>query len=281
MPELPEVETIRRELEKEIIGKKIKSVEILGARSIRRHDNPKELVAQLQEKKITQIRRIGKYLLFDLVGNDILVVHLGMSGQLLRAKGTKEPIPEHTHVIITLSQGGQLRFIDPRTFGEMFVTRPAEGNARMIPAELLHLGFDPLANQISWMQFAAMLSQRNTQLKPLLMDQEFVAGIGNIYSDEILFAAGLRYDRKCNTLSSQEARRLHRSMIELLNEAVQLRGSSLADEAYKDIYGESGDFQGQHRGYDREGLPCPRCKRNIKRVKVSGRSTFFCEHCQL
>jgi formamidopyrimidine-DNA glycosylase len=280
LPELPEVETIRRELEKEITGKKIKLVEILGTRSVRRHGNPDRLVTQLQGKRITQIRRVGKYLLFDLDGDDILVVHLGMSGQLLRTKGTKEPVAEHTHVIITLSQSGQLRFIDPRTFGEMFIARPAEG-PRKVPAELMHLGFDPLANQISWMQFAGMLSQRSTQLKACLTDQEFVAGIGNIYSDEILFAAGLRYDRLCNTLSSQEARRLHRFMIELLNEAVQLRGSSLADDAYKDIYGESGEFQGQHRVYNREGLPCPRCKRKIKRVKASGRSTFFCEHCQL
>jgi formamidopyrimidine-DNA glycosylase len=280
LPELPEVETIRRELDKEIIGRKIKSVEILGSRSVRRHESPSEPVARLQGKKITQVRRLGKYLLFDLDTKDILVIHLGMSGQLLRAKGTKEPVAEHTHIIITLSQGGQLRFVDPRTFGEMFVSEPAE-NARRIPTQLAHLGFDPLSDQIGWTRFAAMLSSRKTQLKALLMDQEFVAGIGNIYSDEILFASGLRYDRLSNSLSPQEARRLHRSMIELLNDAIQMHGSSLADDAYKDIYGESGEFQGQHRVYNREGLPCPRCKRKIMRTKLAGRSTFYCAHCQL
>jgi formamidopyrimidine-DNA glycosylase len=113
------------------------------------------------------------------------------------------------------------------------------------------------------------------------MDQRFVAGIGNIYSDEILFAAGLRYDRPSDSLSAQEVRRLYRGMVETLSEAIKHRGSSLADEQYRDLFGEVGDYQGQHQVYDREGLACRRCRHDIVRLKVSGRSSFMCEVCQV
>jgi formamidopyrimidine-DNA glycosylase len=227
---------------------------------------------------MTSIRRAGKYLLVGLDDDDILVIHLGMSGQLLRAKGPKDPLDKHTHVIITFTQGGQLRFVDPRTFGEMFVT--AIGELETVP-ELSHLGFDPLEEVMSWARFGQLLADRHTPLKTLLMDQKFVAGIGNIYSDEILFAAGLRYDRGSDSLSAQEIRRLYRAMVETLSEAVKYRGSSLADEQYRDLFGEVGDYQGQHQVYDREGQPCRRCRNVIVRVKTGGRSTFFCEHCQV
>ena len=188
----------------------------------------------------------------------MLVVHLGMSGQLLRAKGPKDPLDKHTHVIITFTQGGQLRFVDPRTFGEMFVTTTDELTAQV--PELAHLGFDPLEDVMSWSRFGQLLAERPTALKTLLMDQKFVAGIGNIYSDEILFAAGLRYDRQSDSLSAQEIRRLYRAMVETLTEAVKHRGSSLADEQYRDLYGAIGDYQGQHQVYDREGQACRRCR---------------------
>ena len=279
MPELPEVETIRRDLEKEVVGRRIKQVEVKGKRSIRRHKSGPEFRKHLEGKKVASIRRAGKYLLVGLEGDEVLVVHLGMSGQLLRAKSTKEPIDRHTHVIITFTQGGQLRFVDPRTFGEMFVTSAGELDAQV--PELAHLGFDPLDDVMSWTRFAQMLADKHTGLKTLLMDQKFVAGIGNIYSDEILFAAGLRYDRFSDSLSSQEIRRLYRSMVETLSEAIKYRGSSLADEQYRDLYGEVGDYQGQHQVYDREGKACRRCRNAIVRVKLNGRSTFLCDHCQI
>jgi formamidopyrimidine-DNA glycosylase len=279
MPELPEVETIRRDLEKEVVGRRIKQVEVKGKRSIRRQRSAPEFRKHLEGQKLTSIRRAGKYLLFGVGDDDVLVVHLGMSGQLLRAKGLKEPLVRHTHVIITFTQGGQLRFVDPRTFGEMFVTSAAELDAQV--PELANLGFDPLEEMMSWTRFGQLLAQRRVGLKTLLMDQKFVAGIGNIYSDEILFAAGLRYDRYSDSLSSQEIRRLYRAMVETLAEAVKYRGSSLADEQYRDLFGEIGDYQGQHQVYDREGKACRRCRNAIVRVKLNGRSVFLCERCQI
>ena len=134
---------------------------------------------------------------------------------------------------------------------------------------------------MSWARFGQLLADRHTQLKTLLMDQKFVAGIGNMYSDEILFAAGLRYDRGSDSLSAQEIRRLYRAMVETLADAIKHRGSSLADEQYRDLFGEVGDFQGSHQVYDREGQACRRCRNVIVRVKTGGRSTFFCDHCQV
>lgn len=278
VPELPEVETIRRDLEKEVVGRRVKAVEVLGQRSVRRHGD-EEFQSKVVGRKITAIRRKGKYLVFDLDSDCALVVHLGMSGQLQWVKQTKDPMDRHTHVVITCAPAGQLRFVDPRTFGEIFVA--SKDNLGESIADLAHLGFDPLEDVMSWNQFGRLLADRKVAIKTLLMDQRFVAGVGNIYSDEILFAAGLRYDRSSDSLGSQEVRRLYRSMVEILTEAVKHRGSSLADEQYRDLYGEVGDYQGQHEVYDREGQPCRRCRHPIVRVKVGGRSTFFCEHCQV
>lgn len=184
MPELPEVEVVRRDLDREVVGRRIKAVEVDAMRSIRRHRQRKQFTSRLEGKKITGVTRRGKYLLVMLEGGDVLVIHLGMSGQLLRAKSAREAKPKHTHVVITFQQGGQLRFVDPRTFGEMFVT---EGdNVDKEVEELAHLGIDPLDMAMSWDHFGALLYQHNAKLKNLLMDQKFLAGIGNIYSDEIL-----------------------------------------------------------------------------------------------
>ncbi len=279
MPELPEVETIRRDLDKEVDGKRIKSVDATGVRSIRRHKTKKNFISKLEGRKITAVQRKGKYLLVKLDDGNLLVIHLGMSGQLLRAKSAREPMPKHTHVVITFTQGGQLRYVDPRTFGEMFVTAPDE-LAHEVP-ELAHLGFDPLEDVMSWTQFGDQLHQKKTKLKALLMDQRFIAGIGNIYSDEILFAAGLRHDRSSESLTAQEIRRLYRAMVETLQDAIKHRGSSLADEQYRDLFGEVGDFQSLHKVYDREGEPCRRCRSEIVRIKLAGRSSFMCPQCQV
>jgi formamidopyrimidine-DNA glycosylase len=258
----------------------VRQVEVTGMRSIRRHPNKKHFIGKLEGRKITAVQRRGKYLLLRLEGGDILVVHLGMSGQLLRAKGgPKDVAPKHTHVVFTFTQGGQLRFVDPRTFGEMFVTTPDELEEQV--PELAHLGFDPVDDVMSWTRFGEMLMARKTKLKALLMDQKFVAGIGNIYSDEILWTAGLRYDRSSDKLTSQEVRRLYRAIVETLQDAIKHRGSSLADEQYRDLYGETGDYQSQHKVYDREGQACRRCRSTIVRVKVNGRSSFLCPQCQV
>jgi formamidopyrimidine-DNA glycosylase len=279
MPELPEVEVVRRDLEREVVGKRIKAVDADGMRSIRRHHNRKQFASRLVGRKITGVERRGKYLLCRLDGGDVLVIHLGMSGQLLRAKTARENTGKHTHVTITFTQGGQLRFVDPRTFGEMFVTELDDVEKQV--NELAHLGLDPLDTVMSWDMFGRIVADRHAKLKPLLMDQKFLAGIGNIYSDEILFGAGLRWDRMSDSLSSQEIRRLYRAMIETLQDAVKYRGSSLADEQYVDLFGKPGEYQTHHKVYAREGEACRRCRHVIVRERVGGRSTFFCGACQV
>jgi len=279
MPELPEVEVMRRDLEKEIVGKKIKTVEVTGTRSVRRHKNKKEFAALLEGHKIVSVQRRGKYLVIRLDGPEAWIVHLGMSGQLLRAKSAREKAPKHTHVVVTFTQGGLLRFVDPRTFGEMFVAQYDDLEEQV--DELAHLGLDPLETAMSWDLFGRLLAERHARLKPLLMDQKFIAGIGNVYSDEILFNAGLRWDRMSDSLSQQEIRRLYRAIAETLQEAVKYRGSSLADEQYVDLFGKPGDFQHYHQVYDREGQACQRCRRPVHRARYSNRSTFYCEACQV
>jgi len=279
MPELPEVEVIRRDLEREVVGKRVKSVEADGMRSIRRHHSRKQFAGHLEGKKMTGVERRGKYILVKLEGGEVLVIHLGMSGQLIRAKGTRDQMAKHTHVVITFTQGGQLRFIDPRTFGEMFVTDMDVVEKEV--SELAHLGMDPLDAPMSWDQFGRLVASKHQKLKPLLMDQKFLAGIGNIYSDEILWGAGLRWDRQSDSLSPEEIRRLYRAMMEILQEAVKYRGSSLADEQYVDLYGKPGEFQQHHKVYAREGEACRRCRRPLVRQRVGGRSTYFCEACQV
>ena len=278
MPELPEVETLRRDLEKEVVGRRIKAVQVNGTRAVRRVTK-KQFITRVEGHRITAVNRKGKYLLVRLDAGEILVVHLGMSGQLLRAKSARAPKEKHTHAVFTFSQGGELRFVDPRTFGELFVTTTDELMVEV--PELAHLGFDPLEDVMSWVDFGDLLRKKTTRLKTLLMDQKFVAGIGNIYSDEILFGAGLRWDRTTDSLTSQEVRRLYRAMIETLQDAVKHRGSSLADEQYRDLFGEVGEFQSQHKVYDREGEACRRCRSTIVRVKVNGRSSFLCQQCQV
>lgn len=279
MPELPEVETIRRGLEREVVGKRIKSVEVTGARSVRRHKNKKEFIGRLEGTKVKSARRRGKYLLLTLDSGDVLVIHLRMSGQLLRAQ-PKDPMPKHTHVVFTFTQGGQLRFVDPRTFGELFLSTP-DGLTHDVP-ELADLGFDPVDTPVVVNEFARrVLGRRDTKLKPLLIDQSFIAGIGNIYSDEILWEAGLRWDRTPGSLSNMEIRRLFRSIVEILHEAVKHRGSTLSDQQYVDVLGRPGEYQQLHNVYDRAGQPCNRCRSTIVKERFQSRSTFFCPSCQI
>ncbi|MEX0833300.1 MAG: bifunctional DNA-formamidopyrimidine glycosylase/DNA-(apurinic or apyrimidinic site) lyase [Actinomycetota bacterium] len=278
--ELPEVEVVKRDLERDVVGRRIKDVEVRPSRNakraIRRHKLRKEFASRLEGHKITRVDRRGKYVLFYLDSDDVLVVHFGMSGQLLR--GTKRmPAQTHTHVVITFQQGGDMRFIDPRTFGEMFVSEADElGKVK----ELAHLAIDPLENSFTWPAFGELMANKAQKLKTMLMDQKFLSGLGNIYSDEILFAAGLRYDRKSDTLSSQEVRRLYRAIQEIVQDAIRYRGTSLADEAYVDLFGKPGEFQDELKVYGRAGLPCRRCRTPIQVVKLSGRSSYFCPQCQ-
>jgi formamidopyrimidine-DNA glycosylase len=272
VPELPEVETLRRDLEPLLVGRTIAAVAVTGARSVRRHCAPADFVRRLEGREVTVVARRGKYLLTSLDTGDVLVVHLGMSGQVLLAPDPDAPRPPHTHVTLTTEAGTQLRFVDPRTFGEVFVT------SADVP-ELHNLGVDALDLAVR-QPFAALLASRRTMLKPLLMNQRVLAGLGNIYSDEILFAARLRFDRRSDSLSAHEVRRLHGALHDILADAIEHRGSSLADQQYRDLFGVVGRYQGRHQVYDREGKPCPRCRAPIVRIKYGGRSHFSCSHCQ-
>jgi formamidopyrimidine-DNA glycosylase len=278
--ELPEVEVVRRDLEKEVVGRRIRDVDVRPQRNamriIRRHARRKEFADLLAGRKITKVDRKGKYLLLFLDQGEVLVVHFGMSGQFLR--GTKrQGLPPHTHVVIEFQQGGDLRYIDPRTFGEMFVTSVDDlGKV----GELDHIAIDPLEDTFTWQEFSGELSKRAAKLKALLMDQKFVSGLGNIYSDEVLFAAGLRYDRMSDTLSSQEVRRLYRAMREVVQDAIRFRGTTLSDEAYVDVFGKPGEFQGELKVYGRLGMACRRCRTPISSIKLNGRTSYYCPQCQ-
>ncbi len=279
MPELPEVETIRRGLEREVVGKRIKSVEVTGLRSVRRHKTKKDFSSRLEGAKVKSAKRRGKYLVLPLDTGEVLVAHLRMSGQLRRAQ-PKDPLEKHTHVVITFTQGGQLRFVDPRTFGEMFVTTP-DALTSEIP-ELAELGFDPVDEPLSVTEFARrLLGRPDMKLKALLVEQSFMAGVGNIYSDEILWAAGLRWDRTPRELSNMEIRRLFRAIVEVLHDAVKHRGSTLSDQQYVDLAGRPGEYQTLHEVYDRAGQACRRCRATLTKAKFAGRSTFFCPSCQV
>jgi formamidopyrimidine-DNA glycosylase len=278
--ELPEVEVMRRDLEKDVVGRRIKAVEVKGSRNamrvIRRHPKRKDFTSRLEGRKLAKVERRGKYILLHLDSSDVLVTHFGMSGQFQRGNG-RVVIEPHTHVVITFQQGGDLRFIDPRTFGEMFVTDADElGKVK----ELQHIAIDPLDQVFTWPTFQYLLAQRATKMKQLLMDQKFISGLGNIYSDEVLFAAGLRYDRVSDTLSSQEVRRLYRAIQETLQDAIKLRGTTLDDEAYVDLFGKPGEYGSELKVYGREGQPCRRCRTPIETVKISQRTSYFCPQCQ-
>ncbi len=278
--ELPEVEVMRRDLEKDVVGRRVKSAEVRPSKNamrvIRRHGKRKEFTSRLEGHKISKVERHGKYILMELDDGDVLVTHFGMSGQFVRGN-KRMPVAPHTHVVMTFTQGGDLRFIDPRTFGELFITTQDElGKVK----ELNHIAIDPLDQVFTWPTFQMKLAEKAAKMKSLLMDQKFISGLGNIYSDEVLFAAGLRYDRMSDTLSSQEVRRLYRAIEETLQDAIRYRGTTLEDEAYVDLNGEPGAFQTELKVYGRAGQPCRRCRTPIESVKIAGRNAYYCPQCQ-
>ena len=277
MPELPEVEIVRRDLEKEIVGRKIKDVTVKLPRVVRRHRTRGEFIEPLIGAKVTKVDRRGKYLIISLEPENALVMHLGMSGRVEKATGRKA-VEKHTHVIIKFTTGGEIRFIDMRQFGEMFVSHPDELEG---VKELSHLAIDPLADPFTWQVFSDITSGRQMKLKSLLMDQKFISGIGNIYSDEILWAAGLRRDRTSDSLTSQEMRRLYRAVQEVLQDGIRHGGVTLDDMTYRNLYGKPGEFQEHLKVYGREGQPCRRCRSSVVRSRWGNRSSYSCEQCQV
>ena len=277
MPELPEVETVRRGLASRVAGRTVDSVWVGRERVVRRTSR-EELIAGLTGVKIEGADRRGKYLLLPLDSGEQVMIHLRMSGQVLLVDG-EEPIADHTHVVATFTGGDQLRFIDPRTFGEVVVFDP-ERVGEVLPA-LVRLGPDPIAEDFPRAVLREIVMGTSRALKPLLLDQHRIAGIGNIYADEILHAARLRPDRAADSLDSRAVTRLHRSILDILTRAVEAGGSTLPDTQYVDLLGEGGWFQFEHRVYGRTGERCTTCGRGwIRRITSGGRSTHFCPVCQ-
>jgi len=268
MPELPEVETVRRSL-RPIIGRRIEAALVTEPRLRRRTAD--DFACRLAGKTIEDIERRGKYLLFHLSGGECLLAHLGMTGALLlQPQGT--PPQRHDHVCLRLSGGAQLTYNDPRRFG---LLRVGEHDRF---AELENIGPDPLSDSFTVAQLAELARGRRRPVKNLLMDQRALGGIGNIYANEILFRAGVRPNRQSRRLTRRELSALLRATRAVLRSAIRLGGSSISD--YRDGRGKAGYFQLRLAVYDRCGQPCPRCGAAIRRTVHAGRSSFYCRCCQ-
>ena len=281
MPELPEVETVRRGLQQNFVGRKITKVEVGRERTVRRTSR-EALIDGLTGVKVLSATRRGKYLICALDSGQKLMVHLRMSGRLIIAKpGASRP--PHTHVVLHLAKTdsveSELWFVDPRTFGEVVVFDPDKVKTQM--PDLMNLGVDPLTDEFSPQILQGLFKNRRGNLKALLLNQHFVAGIGNIYADEILHLAKLRPDRLPGRLTTATLTRLHAAIVEVLNKAVMAGGSTLKDTQYVDLDGQTGSFQDEHRVYGRAGLQCLTCRKGrILMTVVAGRTTCYCSACQ-
>ena len=272
--ELPEVETVRRDLERDIIGRKVKSVDAASMKCLGRYPSRKAFAAQLEGAKITEVRRVGLNLVIELNTESALVLSLGSSGSP-RRNANKNPKLAGTEVVISFTQYGQLRFVDTEGTGELFVVA-AEDLKAALPDVADH-GLDPVATPVSWTDMGRRLLQREAKLKTVLTDYTFVVGVGNIYADEILFEAGLRYDRMCTSLSTQEIRRLHRSLVGTMHEAMKYRGTSVPSRPFVDPFGKSGGYADHLKVWGRQGELSERSRLPIKRAKFRGVWTYYCD----
>jgi formamidopyrimidine-DNA glycosylase len=279
MPELPEIETFRRGLERETVGRRVKSVEVPVAKTVHRNGSRKAFQGRVEGAKIKSVDRRGSLLVFTLDTGDLMVVDIGATGGLLRA-APKDDTPRDTVVVITFTQGGQLRITDPEQATEAFVVTSELLKEEM--PELTTLGLDPVASPVSWTSFAqSLVNRRNEKLKPLLLDQTFVVGLGGLYADEILHDAGLRPDREVSTVSTMEIRRLYRSLVEILHEATKHHGTSTAEHPFTDLHGKEGAFQEELQVWGRDGEPCRRCRQTVTKQRSGGRVTYWCPSCQV
>ena len=277
MPELPEVETVARGLQRELAGRKILSITLGKTDFI---DDPGTVEKELPGRTILAVKRHGKFLLLRLSAGEeagkteaetALLVHLGMTGSLM-PRAVSEPQVKHTHVVMLLDDGRELRYTDPRRFGRM-----AYLAGEVLRGELQRFGADPL--EASMMEFAQRIRGRRARIKALLLDQKVLRGVGNIYADESLWKAKIHPAQLGARLKAKQVEKLYRALQEILRKAIVLRGSSISD--FVDAEGLPGDYQRHHRVYDREGKACARCKTPIRRVIVAGRSSYFCPNCQV
>jgi len=270
VPELPEVETIRRSLDPLVVGRRVVGVDVRCG-SLRRAVGP-AFVAALTGRTLTGTRRRAKYLLFDLDDGRSWIVHLGMSGRLLRSDGLAE-LRTHDHVVVRLDDGAHLVFNDPRRFG--LVAVEDAGTSVLLKG----IGPEPLDTKAFDATYFRGLRRRTSRtVKDTLMDQRVVAGLGNIYVNEILFVAGVRPRRRLTRVRDVECERIVAATREILDEAIEHRGSSISD--FLDGIGQRGAYQWRRRVYDRAGEPCIRCESPIKAIVVGQRSSFYCPRCQ-
>jgi formamidopyrimidine-DNA glycosylase len=265
MPELPEVETIARDLAPKIAGRTISGVDVRWRRSV---DQRGHAARSLVGDTIARVRRLGKYVTFDLASGRTATIHLRMTGRLIA--DPPAPLP-HTRIILRFEGGGSLVLSDARKFGRL---RIIEGDAR----EALGIGVDPFDPALTPKRFAELLHKRRAAIKVFLLDQRHVAGIGNIYASEALFDARIRPTRRAGSLKPEQVAALLRSLRKVMRKAIYHRGSSVDD--YVDAAGKQGEFQKKLAVYGRGGLPCRRCQATVRRVVLAQRGTFFCPVCQ-
>ncbi|HKW70363.1 MAG TPA: bifunctional DNA-formamidopyrimidine glycosylase/DNA-(apurinic or apyrimidinic site) lyase [Candidatus Dormibacteraeota bacterium] len=273
MPELPEVETIVADLRPHLIGRTITRCE-LAFPTIVRHPEPEQFVDGVFGQRIESVTRRGKYIQIGLSDDVVLVVHLGMTGQL-RLVDPVLPLQRHTHAVFFLDDCRELRYRDPRRFGRLLLgTEQALISSKKMP----RLGPEPIDAAFAADELYRRLRKRRAPLKAVLLDQAAIAGVGNIYADESLHRARLRPDRVARTVSRNSARRLHESLRESLQLAIANRGSSV--DTYRDAWGEVGGQQEKLLVYGRAGEPCFSCGRPLSAIRIAGRTTVFCRRCQ-
>jgi len=272
MPELPEVETICRGLRALLPGRKVAEVEVLEPRL--RSPISREFCSQLRGRAILDVGRRGKYILVSLEGEQVWLSHLGMSGKLIYVEPDK-PRERHDHIIIRLDKGHELRYHDPRRFGLSLVVPRAE--LESLP-HVKNLGLDPFDHQCNGAYLYPLTRKSRRRIRDLLVDQRVMAGLGNIYANEILFSAGIRPATRAWRLRRNQVERIARITPKLLSEAIHWCGTSFSD--YRDAEDRFGEFQNHLRVYDREGERCKVCPAKIKRVSIGSRSAFYCPTCQ-
>ena len=281
MPELPEVETVCRGLEKLTIEQPIESGEVLLKRSLAYPHSIGEFYSHITGKAIAFWQRRGKYLLAQLVDREQkpqgwLGVHLRMTGQLLWTKQT-DSLQKHTRIRLFFPDNRELRFVDTRTFGKVWLVPPQTVPDTIITG-LQKLGPEPFAEEFNPGYFAAKLSKRRRNIKTLLLDQGIVAGIGNIYADEALFKSGIQPETLATDLTPTQITKLHRAIIEVLQAAIDKGGTTFSD--FLNLLGVNGNYGDSALVYGRAGEPCRVCSTPIEKIKLGGRSAHFCPHCQ-
>ena len=279
MPELPEVETIRRGLQEKIKNKQIKDA-VINVDKIVKKPSSEEFITEIKERKIKKINRRGKYIIIHLDSEDKLIVHLGMTGLLIYPYDNKitekEIKPKHNHLIFTFIDNTQLVFNDVRRFGKIFLV----SNIDEVES-ITKLGVEPLEDYFTEEVFIQVLNKKkNSKIKSFLMKQEFIAGLGNIYANEVLYRSNVHPLRLISSLNKTEVQNLYQQIKLVLGEAVELRGSTVADEAYRDTDGDKGKFAKKLQVYARKGEPCIKCGHSIEVVRIEGRSSFICLQCQ-